>query len=369
MSPGGRATTLGACATRVVERVAPPRNPPAPFVGLEDVGVGTLALLEQGTTAAVAGPVLRFAADDVLYGSLRPYFRKVVRAEGPGTCTPEAWVLRARKGVDPAYLFWLVADPRFSEACTRAADGTRMPRARWEVAADWPVCLPPPDEQRRIAEALGTLHRRAFLARSLAETMQQILDATWRARARAVPGRPGTLGDVAREVRAPIRPGAVPSDTPCVGLADMPRGRLLLETWGRLGDAASLKSVFEAGDFLFGKLRPNLRKLVVAPVAGACSPDVVVVRPRAPAWSAWVLGVLSSRRFQDHLAAAADGTRMPRTSWQAMAAWPVALPSGRRAAELQAEMGPLVDRIRAASMEIRALGEVRDAMLGRLLTR
>ena len=53
--------------------------------------------------------------------------------------------------------------------------------------------------------------------------------------------------------------------------------------FGRAGDSISNKTVFRHGDTLYGKLRPNLRKVVRVDFEGVCSTDILAVFARKPA--------------------------------------------------------------------------------------
>ena len=43
--------------------------------------------------------------------------------------------------------------------------------------------------------------------------------------------------------------------------------------------SVSINGVFRAGDVLFGKLRPQLRKSIRASFGGYCSTDILILRP------------------------------------------------------------------------------------------
>lgn len=130
------------------------------YVGLEHIGQGTLSLQGVGRGKGVASGKSRFVAGDVLFGKLRPYFRKVVRPTFDGVCSTDIWVIRAREQVDPGFLFYLVAGQDFVDYANSGSSGTRMPRANWSHVEEFRVALPPLEEQRAIAEVLGSLDDR-----------------------------------------------------------------------------------------------------------------------------------------------------------------------------------------------------------------
>ena len=177
-----------------------------------------------------------------------------------------------------------------------------------------------------------------------------------------------SLGDVAALRRKGIDPASEASDTPYIGLADMPRGSIALTDWGETGSVSSRKSAFKAGDILFGKLRPYFHKVGIAPVDGLCSTDIVVLGARKPKWSAFVLACVSSSAFVAHTSQTATGTKMPRTSWQAMRRYELGRPTDTMASEFQRTVSPMLRRIVSNIHESRTLTALRDALLPKLIS-
>jgi len=134
---------------------------------------------------------------------------------------------------------------------------------------------------------------------------------------------------------------------------------------GALGFEATL---WATADKLRGKLRPYFHKVGVAPVDGVCSTNILVVRPNAPEWFAFILGHISSVEWVNHANAASTGTKMPRANWNDIARFEVALPPDSLAAEFTARIRATIDRIIANIHESRTLAELRDALLPKLLS-
>ncbi len=176
------------------------------------------------------------------------------------------------------------------------------------------------------------------------------------------------LGDVATSRRRGIDPASVASDTPYIGLADMPRGSIALSDWRQAEDSSSRKFRFEAGDVLFGKLRPYFQKVGIAPVDGLCSTDIVVLSATRPSWAAFVLACVSSAAFVDHTTQTATGTKMPRTSWSAMSEYRLCRPTDRVVAAFQRIASRSFDRVVENIHEVRGLATLRDTLLPQVLS-
>jgi len=178
----------------------------------------------------------------------------------------------------------------------------------------------------------------------------------------------GCLGDIARHHRKTIRSEAIESGMPYVALDDIPRGSITLNSWKTAEAIASSKSRFREGDVLFGKLRPYFHKVVVAPIEGICSTDIVVIRAKQEQWSPFVLLLCSSKDFVAYNTAVMTGTKMPRTNWRDMSKYEIVVPEPELVAAFSGVVAQfLVNTIRH-SHECRRLAEVRDALLPGLLS-
>lgn len=127
---------------------------------------------------------------------------------------------------------------------------------------------------------------------------------------------------------------------------------LHLETASKAG-LISGKYLFEAGDVLYSKLRPYLRKVVVAESRGVCSADMYPIRvdremidPRFLAW------LLVSDEFTKYATEESARARMPKLNRQQLFAWETALPpieEQRRILSVLGEQMAAVERARAAA--------------------
>lgn len=102
---------------------------------------------------------------------------------------------------------------------------------------------------------------------------------------------------------------------PYVGLEHMASGSSTLLGSHPSSYSNGVNCVFEANDILFGKLRPNLRKCVLAPFGGFCSTDILVLRAKEGVNCRYASRVLQSEQVFRAAVATAAGTKMPRTSW------------------------------------------------------
>ena len=172
--------TLGDCAVLVRETISPSDGEDIPYIGLEHIGENTLSLLGHGTASDVISMKACFQSGDILFGKLRPYFRKVVRAPFNGICSTDIWVVRAKEKVDQGFLYYCMASQPFVDFATLGSEGTRMPRAKWEYVLRYEILLPPLPEQRAIAHILGTLDDKIEQNRRMNETLEAMAQALFK---------------------------------------------------------------------------------------------------------------------------------------------------------------------------------------------
>lgn len=134
----------------------------------------------------------------------------------------------------------------------------------------------------------------------------------------------------------------------------------------------SLCNTFDAGDVLFGKLRPYLAKAWVAEFTGRCTTELLVMRP-TELISRFLRYVCLSRDFIDTVDASTFGSKMPRADWNFIGNMQVPLPSIKQ----QSAIADFLDRetakidalIAAKERLLEILAEKRLALISHAVTR
>ena len=197
--------TFGEAAMLIRETVQPKDVGSIPYIGLEHIEEGGLRLNGFGKAKDVTSTKFRFSRGDVLFGKLRPYFRKVIRAPFDGVCSTDIWVVRAAPNTNQGYLYYWMASKSFVDFATRGSEGTRMPRAKWEHVSRYEQTRLSMDNQRAIAHILGSLDDKIELNRQMNRTMEAMTQAIFKSwfvdfdpvRAKAEGRNPGLPKDIA----------------------------------------------------------------------------------------------------------------------------------------------------------------------------
>lgn len=112
------------------------------YVALEHIESWSGRLLHRDFDSKFDSQVKSFAAEDILFGKLRPYLAKVTRLDIGGVCVGELLVLRASEAmIDPTFLESRLRTSDFIELVNSSTFGAKMPRADWGFIWKSPNCL------------------------------------------------------------------------------------------------------------------------------------------------------------------------------------------------------------------------------------
>jgi type I restriction enzyme, S subunit len=177
---GWTASSVGFLAEDVRRSVDPTElDPETPYIGLEHMPRQSIALSEWGAAKQVQSTKLRFYRGDILFGKIRPYFHKVGLAPIDGVCSSDAIVIVPKKEEWLSLVLCCVSSGDFVRQATQTSQGTKMPRANWDVLTRYPVILPKEHILRQfndlltpILELIQTL---IFCNRNLQQTRELLL--------------------------------------------------------------------------------------------------------------------------------------------------------------------------------------------------
>lgn len=150
------------------------------YIGLEHIEQQTLRLLNVGQSSDVKSNKFKFESGDILFGKLRPYFRKVYRPKFSGICSTDISVFRAKKNFDTGYLFYLLATKDFIYYSNAVSSGTRMPRADWNLLKNSEWSVPNLKTQQRIASILSSLDDAIELNQQINKTLGDMAKAIFK---------------------------------------------------------------------------------------------------------------------------------------------------------------------------------------------
>lgn len=140
---GWEVKKLGEIAEEMRRNISKGRlDEPMPFVGLEHIPRRSLALDAWENTTELGSIKLEFKKGEVLFGKIRPYFHKVSVAPFDGLCSADTIVIRPRKPEQYAIVVGCVSSDEFVALATATSNGSKMPRANWNVLAEHSIAIP-----------------------------------------------------------------------------------------------------------------------------------------------------------------------------------------------------------------------------------
>ena len=121
-------------------------------VGLENIESQTGRFLSSSTL--FDGDGIAFESGDILYGKLRPYLQKAWLANCSGSAVGDFFVYKVQPICVDRFMLYVLLSKHFTEVCTGATYGAKMPRVASEFISALPYFLPPIAEQQAIAAYL-----------------------------------------------------------------------------------------------------------------------------------------------------------------------------------------------------------------------
>ncbi|MBN8477047.1 restriction endonuclease subunit S [Sulfuritalea sp.] len=365
MTPTTASSLVTAWQTARLKFAAPLRNERTAagsdtpdYLGLENIESWTGRIIESVPRSANeiegdAGLANVFRKGDVLFGKLRPYLAKACYAPRDGVCSTELLVMRPVEVLHPPFLLYSVLAPDFVGAVNASTFGAKMPRASWDFIGSLAIGFPKIETQAIIADYLDRETARIDGLIAEKERMLALLEE----KRAALISRVVTRG---LDPKAPLKPtgqewlGEIPAHWPTTkfswdvfiseGQVDPEDDRFLemilvapnhiesrtgevthTETSADQG-AMSGKYLCKQGDVLYSKIRPALRKVVLAEDDCLCSADMYALRPSERLMPEYLQYFLLSEDFSAWAELESARVAMPKINRETLSAIRIPVP-------------------------------------------
>ncbi len=280
----------------------------------------------------------------------------------------------------PEYFDSFRKSKQWDDFVYEAGDGSVRVRIYYRDMTQLRLTLPDVGEQQKIAECLGSLddlidatgkkiealrqHKKGLMQKLFpqpGETAPRLRFPEFRGNGMWETKKLGSIVTKSKETFDPQRSHETPPVIELDGI-EAKTGRILgLST---LEKKHSLKSRFQAGDILFGKLRPYLQKFARPSFAGVCSSEIWVLRSKGIS-SAFLLYLIQSKRFMQ-LANISSGSRMPRAEWSVLADAEFEIPQPSEQQKIAECLGSLDELIEATGKKVEALRQHKHGLMQQL---
>ena len=347
-------------------------------------------------------------ADDVIITSEAPLGELAYLAQDSDWCLGQRlYAIRPNPGrCHGRYLYYaLQSEPAKSDIQSRATGTTVVGIRQTEL---WRVLVPTPSlpEQRAIASVLGALDDKIDLNRRMCQTLEEMARALFKSwfvdfdpvRAKMEgrdPGLPKEIADLFPSCLVDSELGPIPEGWTVTHLGEFAALNpeswtvktrpdfvryldLASAKWGRFdraqqlcGDAIPSRAqrVLRPGDTVVGTVRPGNGSFGLIYENGLTgSTGFAVLRPSATHARVFVYLASTAEESIDRLSRLADGGAYPAVRPDVVGATPCAHPPMKLLEQLEASVGPWMDRVAACESESRSLAALRDTLLPKLIS-
>ena len=303
---------------------------------------------------------------------------RVVQLRGLRRANINQHIARIRvndRRVDPEFVYHYLSQPRIREYYESIVTGQAYPQISLEQVRETVVPLLPLAEQRSIASALSdadgmieSLERMITKKQAIKQGMMQEL-LTGRTRLPGFAGKwvPGTFEELASPVKDRTLPAQVSPDTPLVELDQIESATGQLLARSTVTSATSLKTRFNVGDVLFGKLRAYLRKFWIADTAGLCTTEIWAFRSKPGVSAEFVRFIVETDGFIE-VASGAYGTHMPRSDWGTVRRYELLIPEPQEQTAIASVLMDNDREIELLRIRLAKTRDIKQGMMQELLT-
>jgi type I restriction enzyme, S subunit len=309
--------------------------------------------------------------------SLRSFQGGIEYSAYKGICSPAYIVLRPKEKIDTIFFKYYFKTERYIKQLTKNLEGIRDGKMiSFKYFSEAGLIFPTLSEQQKIASfftAIDTKLSQLKKKKELLEqykkgVMQKIFSQQLRFKDENGKEFPKwekrKFGEIVKIKTKKYNPAKESDSVKCIELENLSSvtGQLLGYVEGSVLN--SIKNKFEAGDVLFGKLRPYLRKYLKPDFDGVCSSEI------------WVLkGLKISNDFLYWLVQTDDfietankssGSKMPRADWSLISSQYFQFPIEKEQKKIASFLTAIDKKIALVSEALEDTGQWKKGLLQRM---
>jgi len=304
-------------------------------VGLDHLDPENLHIRRWNTLEEGTSFTRKFVPDQTLFAKRRAYQRKIAFAEFEGICSGDILTFEPKdpKKLLPELLPFICQTDAFFDHALGTSAGSLSPRTSWKALKDFEFHLPPIEEQKHIAEILWATDEAVERYLSTIKELQNTrsfyfanislskVENKWRVKKfvdcfEIVSGQVDPK-DKLYQFLPLVAPNHIQQYT----------GRLLNIETAKEQNAISGKYLFQKGDVVYSKIRPNLRKAFISEFEGMCSADMYALRPKQDKIIArFLLAILLSDHFTSFALTRSVRTGIPKLNRKELSEYKIAIP-------------------------------------------
>ena len=146
------------------------------YVGVENMLQNRKGVIEANKVPE-QGSMTSYEPGDILIGNIRPYLKKIWKADKQGGCNGDVLVLRLKNSFKSVYnttfLLKKLSSDEFFEFDMHFSKGEKMPRGDKKMIMQFPIPLPPLALQKEFAEKVEAIEcQKEMIKKSIADSEQ-----------------------------------------------------------------------------------------------------------------------------------------------------------------------------------------------------
>ena len=320
-----------------------------------------------------------FNKNDVLVSNIRPYFKKIWHAEFDGGCSNDVLVFRAAEGIDPTFLYYVLADDTFFNYSTATSKGTKMPRGDKDAIMDYGVPYFDIDTQRKIGGFLRSIDDKITVNSKINDNLQKQAQTLFAEQFCLQCGDPvpqnwtktelGNVAEISTKSFNPLKHPNTSLEHYSIPAYDETR----YPVFELSSDIKSNKFVVDANCFMISKLNPTTKR-VWRPYCitqnAVCSTEFIVYKAKDLRLTDFLYSLIDSAPFSDFMCSHATGSTgsRQRTTPSDTLQYQFYMPTAAEIDAFSAVVAPMYAQIRINALENAQLKVLRDSLLPRLMS-
>jgi type I restriction enzyme S subunit len=322
-----------------------------------------------------------YEQDDVLVSNIRPYFKKIWFANQNGGCSNDVLVFRANEGVEPGFLYYVLADDKFFNYSMATSKGTKMPRGDKKTLMEYEVPDFDIDTQRKVAGLLGEIDEKIRINDEINKNLEQqarLIFQSWFIDYEPFGGvtpsdwQNTTLGNIASlktESWSPLKNPDTVVEHYSIPAFDEKHYPVFEIASG----IKSNKYILTPESVMISKLNPDTKRIwrpLCLSAHPVCSTEFIIYEAKKEGQRDFIYSILDSVPFSNHLCSHTTGSTnsrqraMPKTTLD----FPVLQPPDEVVSDFCNIVTPMYDLIASNTIESQSLAKTRDSLLPRLMS-
>ena len=360
----------------------------------------------------ISGEKVFFKKEQILYSKLRPYLKKILIAPDKGVCSSELVPFDMIGNCDSKFIVYVLKSAYVDFLINSVTYGVKMPRVGTDTMINLLIPLPPLAEQERIVEKIEELlplverYEKAWtrleelnkkfpldmqkailgqaiqgklvdqraeegtgqeLYKAIQDEKKKLIEEGKLKKQKALPDItedeipfdiPETwkwvrLGEISTYSQTKTKINVAEIETPMwsLDLEDIEKesGKIIRRVMTNERKISGEKVFFKKEQILYSKLRPYLKKILIAPDKGVCSSELVPFDMIGNCDSKFIVYVLKSAYVDFLINSVTYGVKMPRVGTDTMINLLIPLPplaEQERIVEKIEELLPLVEKLK-----------------------